>query len=290
VIDLLGENPAATASWVEIDDHGTHALVLDDFLAEPDPVRAFARNLAFQPPASPDNYPGVKAYVSLAGAARLKQTIAERFLARLFPLGRSPALRTDQYDAHGAFCAFACDRAAPPVGLEDLHTDGFAWLAAVLHLAPEVEGRGTAMWEHRPSGLQQWLATDPVRLASIERVLGLRLTTQLAHATTRVPLFSNADAAQLFRTPTTRRPFTTDEDATWRLRAYVPARWNRLVVYPTWQIHSVVDTSPCERPTFDDARLTFNMMIEYPFARELTRSRPPYPAGFYRSVAGLPGA
>ena len=137
------------------------------------------------------------------------------------------------------------------------------------------------MWEHRATGLQQWIATDPVRMRRLE-TFGLKLGEQLASAAARTPAFRNADVERLLRTRRGgRRWFSTDEDDDWRLTAYVPARFNRLVVYPTWQIHSVVDTSGLA-PTRDDARLTYNQMVEFPIARELTRSRTPYPRAFYR--------
>jgi len=281
-------DPGCTIAWQPIDDHGTHAMIVDDFLREPEALRELALSLGYAVPAHPDHYPGYKAYASLAGAADVKRWIADQVLDHLYPDGRPDLFRTDQYDAQGAFSVFACDRAAPPRDLEDQHTDGFAWLAAVLHLSHAVADRGTAMWEHRPTRLQQWLATDPMRMHALERRLGLRLGVQLQRLAGTVPIASNGDVVRLFRPAPGRRPFTAVEDDQWRLLAYVPARFNRLVVYPTWQIHSVVDASAVDAPGIEDARLTFNLMVEYPFDRSLTRARTCYPDDFYRPVRGLP--
>jgi len=284
----LSINPSCVIAWQPIDDHGTHALVVDDFLTDASALREHALELAYSPPATPDNYPGLKAYASLPGAAEIKRWIADQVLARRYPDGAPGVFRTDDYDPHGAFSVFACNRDAPPPELEDQHTDGIAWLAAVLHLSTRSEDRGTAMWEHRPTGLQQWIVTDPVRLKALEARLGLRLSAQLERIVRTVPIAASGDVARLLRPTPGRRPFTNAEDERWRLLAYVPARFNRLVAYPTWQLHSVVDMSPIDRPSLDDARLTFNQMIEFPFARELTRTHSPYPREFYRDVRGLP--
>ncbi len=286
----LAINPAATITWQPIDDFGSHAMIVDNFLVSPDALRATALGLAFQIPSGADRYPGLKSYVALPGGAAVKAWIAERILAHRFTTEPRPAFRVDDYDDYGGFSVFACDRDHPILDIEDQHTDDMAWLAAVVHLSTVVGGRGTAMWEHRPTGLQQWLAADPVRLATLARTFGLRLDEQIARAVERYPGFISAtDVPRLLRmrADKPRRLFSNAEDAIWRRTAYVPARWNRLVVYPTWQIHSVVDESPIEWPTVDDARLTYNLMIDYPFAREQTRARPPYPRAFYRRIPGL---
>ena len=151
----LAINPACAVAWTPIDDHGAHALIADDFLADAPALREYALSLAYQPPARPDNYPGLKALASLVGAAETKTWIARQVLDRLYPGGAPAFFATDAFDAAGAFAVFACDRDRPPPDLEDQHTDGFAWLAAVLHLSHVVGDRGTAIWEHWSTGFQQ---------------------------------------------------------------------------------------------------------------------------------------
>ena len=104
---MIAIDAACQIAWERIDNHGTHALVVDGFLTDPGALRELALGLAFDAPARPDNYPGVKALASLRGAAEAKTWIADQVIARLFPSGRPPFVKTDDYDALGAFAIFA---------------------------------------------------------------------------------------------------------------------------------------------------------------------------------------
>jgi hypothetical protein len=288
----LEMNAAATAKWHTLAS-GNHVLVVDDFLADAQALRDFGLGLAYRPPSTPDRYPGWKAYASLPGAAATKTWAAEQMLARLYhslPGGPPPGFHTGDYDAMGVFSVFAAPRGNLAEAGEDQHTDGFAWLAMVLHLTHTTDDRrGTALWEHRPTGVSHWLRTDPVRMQILELGLGLRMGSQLAAAARRVPSASlDAEGRFLFRPRPGRRPFTNLEDEEWKLLGWIPARWNRMVIYPTWQIHSVVDMSDDADLSVENARLTYNQMVEYPMARETRSDRTVYERGFYRVVRGLP--
>jgi hypothetical protein len=285
----LEMNPARIAAWQRVGPEATPVLVVDDFLTDAEALRRFALGLAYRAPGQPDRYPGVKAFASLPGAAETKSWVAEQMLAQLHPNGRPPGFVTEDYDAVGAFSMFTATGAALPENGEDQHTDGFAWLAMVHHLSLSDEGRGTALWQHRPTGLTHWLRVDPVRMHALELGLGLRLSAPLAQAVrASAPAQLDEVGRFMFRPRPGRRPYSNEEDADWKLVGWIPARWNRLVVYPTWQIHSVVDMSGVAELTVDNARLTFNQMIEYPAPRPRRADRTVYDRTVYRDVRGLP--
>ena len=58
--DLLEINPNAELTWHPIGDFGTEVLQVDNVLANPDAIRAFALNLAFGMPMGDDYYPGLR--------------------------------------------------------------------------------------------------------------------------------------------------------------------------------------------------------------------------------------
>ena len=76
-----------------------------------------------------------------------------------------------------------------------------------------------------------------------------------------------------------------EDDDTWKRVGYIPAKFNRLVVYPTWQIHSIVDRTNPNILNAETIRLTINQFVDYPFPRELT-SPDAFPSSIYRPVEG----
>jgi hypothetical protein len=68
----------------------------------------------------------------------------------------------------------------------------------------------------------------------------------------------------------------------------VDAKFNRLVVSPTWQIHSLVDMLSVDKLTADDVRLTMNQFIDFPVLPECgVNTLPVYSQDVYQSVEGL---
>jgi hypothetical protein len=281
-------NPNARLQWHEFGAAATPALVIDDFLANAEEVRRFALGLAYDAPGKGDYYPGWKAMVPLDGGSELVRFCAERFLARLYPGGaRPPYLTTRELRSTCTFAVLAAHRDRLPADFYDQHADGRSWLATVLHLSHHCEGRGTAMWRHRATGLESWLPADMVQVRRIEESLGLRLREQLDRALARFPAFSLDDLFKALKANPQRRPFSAVEDEAWERLAYFPAGFNRLVVYPTWQLHSIVDEQDPAELTTDTMRLTLNQFVDYPVPRDLQPNGPNYPWSFYRPVAGL---
>jgi hypothetical protein len=127
-----------------------------------------------------------------------------------------------------------------------------------------------------------------IQLLRLESFLGLRLTAKLPEALMSIPAFDTGMMEKLiFRPIPGRKPFSIAEDENWKLLKFVPAKFNRLVVYPTWQIHSVIDELDPEILTVENMRLTMNQFVEYPLSEGIAPSKLKYPRHFYRSIAGL---
>lgn len=283
-------NPQAKVSWHPIGDHGTEVLEVEDFLANAEEVRQYALDLDYDLAPRGDYYPGRKALASVRGSRECVQWVAERALERLFPHGRPPFLVTSDLRSRCTFAMLAFDWAKRPANFVDQHTDNKSWLATVLHLSHECEGRGTAFWEHRPSGMQHWFeGIDAVQIERLEQFLGLRLKTQLERALMRGPAFSMSQLGQviLHKPRPNRTPMSLEEDTDWRLLAYRPAAFNRLVAFPTWQLHSIVDTSRHPTLTVGNVRLTLNQFAEFPVPDDAAQRGPTYPREGYVPVEGL---
>jgi hypothetical protein len=176
------------------------------------------------------------------------------------------------------------DRRRVPSSYVEQHPDGESWIASVLCLSRRHEGRGTAFWEHRPTALQHWWQGDPVLGRRLEQLLGLRWSSQVDRAARRGLLTTVNDEREIFAFPPARTPFTAKEDDSWKLLKLIPSRYNRLLAYPVWQIHSGVDDTSYRRLTVENMRLTMNLFVNYPLRGTVTQR---YPAEFYRPVRGL---
>lgn len=282
-------NPSAKVTWHPIGDYGTVVMQVDDFLLDPEAIRSLALSLAYSNPSSgQDYYPGLRSTVSLAGSIDLIHWVGERILENLFPKGDRPPEVSLQGGTGCLFCIKTINAKDVPANFHDQHSDGSAWIATVLHLSHSEEARGTAFWEHRPSGLQHCSRADPVMSRRLETRLGLRFSRQLDVAFVRgAPIFESSDIySKLFVRKEGRTAFSAEEDEHWKLLKFVPARFNRLVAYPAWQIHSIVDESRVSNPSRENARLTMNQFLNYPFKREAVCCSP-YPRSIYRPVEGL---
>lgn len=282
-------NPRAKVEWIAIGDYGTECLVIDDYLENAAELRELALGLEYDVPRAGDYYPGLKSSAAVAGAMTCGREIAERFLKRLYPVDRPPVLMSSEALVRSSFAVAAVDLSRLPKNFSEQHVDNMDWIATVLHLSAISDGRGTAFWEHRPTGIQTWLSADAVQLRRVETLLKMRMREQLNAALDRVPAFSLSDIDKALRTwkESKRRPFSADEDDDWRLLHQVPARFNRLVAYPTWQLHSAVDTLAVAELSTETMRLTMNQWVGYPVPRLFAPNPPTYPLDFYASPKGL---
>jgi hypothetical protein len=279
-------NPEARVTWHAIGKLKSPVMVVDDFLSNAGELRDYALELAYSAPT--DFYPGFTA-ISALPSRNIQRWIAERFLAQRFPDGVPAVFTTEHLRFSAQFSIFACNIDRLPADFEDQHTDHGDWLASIFHLSKLVEGRGTAFWEHRPTGLEHFHpATDALQAERLAQLLGFSMSKQWAQAVRSTSaLTMRTFESEVFVIKPGRRPFTTEDDETWHCIHHVPAQFNRMVVYNTWQIHSIVDTSNCHKLDMNSARLTMNQVIGLPVAREVFGIGPKWPKEFYGTVEGL---
>ena len=292
--DDVALNPHARYAWHELEGPGgLPMLVIDDALEDPHRARAAAWNSRFHLPGPNEYYPGWQATAQMSGDKRLIQDLAKLFLDRLWSRGWPPPLRVTDLKPHSTFSVFGMDHeVARRNGYIDQHVDTFSWIAVVTYLFEHDErsgvDRGTAFWKHRPTDLKTFFLGDLLQAAQIEHLFGLNFIDPFRKASLRLRAASMADAQkQILENPSsTRRLFSLEEDHQWSLLKFVPARFNRMVAYPTWQFHSIVDTSPPQALSTRNARLTYNTFIPYPVPADLG-PQPKYQGGGYAAIDGM---
>lgn len=284
----------ARFSWLEL-GLGPGILIIDNCLASPEAVREYALNLRYSRPPVPDAYPGWKSLASLAGAEVLMRILVAQYI-RNWDASKFEALDVKAARALSQhFSVLAFDPiTANTVGYngQSQHVDGVAWLATVLYLFGQRDvsdsSRGTAFWRHRQSGLQHWFFGDIVQIMRAEKLLGLSMVRGIQSISSSCNIQSLGQASQVVfgRASESIVPFTADESETWEKIAFVEARFNRMIVYPTFQIHSIVDTTAPAPKSLADARLTMNTFIDYPFTLE-PKAASVYGLDSYLPVMGL---
>jgi hypothetical protein len=284
----------ATLSWHELEGPGgLPLLVIDNALEDPHRVRETAWNSRFHLPGPNEYYPGWQASAQMSGEKRLIQDLAKLFLDRLWPRGWPPPLSVSDLVPHSAFSVFGMDHdVARRNGYIDQHVDTYSWIAVVTYLFEHDEhagvDRGTAFWRHRPTDLQTFFLGDLLQAAQIEHLFGLKFIDPFRKASIRMRAASMSEAQkQILENPASgRRLFSLEEDSIWKLLRFVPARFNRMVAYPTWQFHSIVDTSVTHALSTRNARLTYNTFIPYPVPAGLG-PQSKYQGGGYTSIDGM---
>lgn len=292
--DEVALNKDATLSWHEIEGSGgLPLLVIDNALEDPHRVRDTAWKSRFHLPGPNEYYPGWQASAQMSGEKRLIQDLAKLFLDRLWSRGWPPPLTVNDLSPHSTFSVFGMDHeVARRNGYIDQHVDTYSWIAVVTYLFEHDEHagveRGTAFWKHRPTDLQTFFLGDLLQAAQIEHLFGLKFIDPFRKAAIRLRAASMADAQkQILENPaSTRRLFSLEEDNVWKLLDFVPARFNRMVAYPTWQFHSIIDTSATQALSTRNARLTYNTFIPYPVPAGLG-PQSKYQGGGYASIDGM---
>lgn len=282
----------AKLGWHEV-GRGLPVLVIDDALEDPHSLRAMAWKTRFHLPAPSEYYPGWQASAQMPGETRLIQTIGKLFLDRLWPQGWPAPLTIEEMVPHSTFAVFGMDRdRARQTGYIDQHVDSYSWIAVVTYLfdTPHPPGgqRGTAFWKHKPTDLDAFFFGDLLQASQVERLFGLNFIDPIRRAAMRVQAAS-MDALQktIFESNgSTRHLFSLEEDAKWMLLRFFEGKFNRMIAYPTWQFHSIVDTAEPEALSIRNARLTYNTFVPYPVPAALG-PQPKYTGGGYRAVEGM---
>jgi Family of unknown function (DUF6445) len=288
---MIKMNEAAEFQWCTF-GNGSEVLVIDNALEEPQRIRDFAWTRRFHLPAQAEYYPGWRAPAELPGEIPFLRDIGSRFLDRLWPNGWPATVTMDAAKPKSAFSIFAIDeKVAAEHSFIDQHYDTAYWIAVVTYLfdeRPENAGkRGTAFWKHKGTELETFFTGDPLQAVRNEQLFGMRLIEPLRAAikTIRSPSLEHARKA-LLHAKQSRRRFSLEEDENWELTKFVEAKFNRTIAYPTWQIHSVIDTVGASNLSKANARLTLNTFVPYPLPASMT---PPmlYTGPGYTTVDGM---
>jgi hypothetical protein len=260
----------ASFEWCEI-GKGLPVLIIDGALDDPERVRQEAWRTRFHLPGPQEYYPGWQSAAQMSGEKEFIAQIGTRFLDRLWPQGWPAPLTVSDLKPHSTFSVFGLNRKlAAENGYIDQHVDSFSWIAVVSYLFDNSlqpgQERGTAFWKHKPTDLDSFFLGDLLQAAQIERLFGLRFIDPFRRAAGRIAATSMSEAQNLILESRggRRRLFSLEEDDTWGLLKFVEARFNRVVAYPTWQFHSIVDTTEHKILSTRNARLTYNTFVPYP--------------------------
>jgi hypothetical protein len=241
-------------------------LVVDNALANPDEVRECALGLQFdRSVAERAYYPGYVASCALRGVEAIGRWAGRHVWSQAFGLDAdAPTALLDQLAVNAFFAVFAPEK-DHKYGI--VHSDAHSWLAMLIYLTPgEENASATGFWRHIPTGLESGCTgtSDPFSLMlKLDAIFKTRLIESARTALRYAPKFSYG---HFLRDAFSKGapPFPSGDHGAWEMIGSVAAKYNRLVVYPTYQFHSVVTNRPELATTLDAARLTLNVFIKHP--------------------------
>ena len=222
---LYAANPAA-ALHIQTLSSGCPVLVVDDFYADPDAVRAHALEGRYD--SSLAMYPGVHAAIDARASHGLRAT-----LARL--VGVLAHVDCDPQRVHVDFSLVTTPAREMLAMQKHPHVDGVP-LAGIVYLNPDFE-IGTSFFRHRPTGLA-FVRSDAERQA-----IGAWMQ---AHGEERQP-----------------ETYAVGDDAVWEHLHTVAGRYNRLVMYPGTAFHSIAMRDVAQHLSLASARLTQRIFVNH---------------------------
>lgn len=268
----------------------TPLLVVDNLFRDPEKVRSFALSLQYETPLPGDGWPGVQAAASL-DRSELVRFVKDHFVHDRFGMDpsayRFPAVRSgekpDQWSAFFLQSRFGLITmtAEEAPGVAHPHVDEFGFAAAVIYLcAPARCHGGTVLCRHRGTGIQ----TLPPFAADLPLSLVHRLTHTQSYSTVAEMLSKQPQASagppgqrriltreqqesvwnRLMEGAPSPRRYMTESDSHWEILEQVDMRFNRLVVYPTWQLHGINWDMSFSGPQKSEQRLTMMDWLNYP--------------------------
>lgn len=263
-----------------IGDERTPILVVDGVLQNYETVCTLAHDLHYSPTLlAHEYYPGYHARAEwVGGLGRLRRTLARKFVREHF----SDVFELDEHDplpksASYGKAFFALFAPQPEEAYTIIHTDPHSWLSAIIYLEGG-EKTGTALWRHEGLGVESFVnSEDPGQHALLESLFSLRSRKGISAVLSTRP---NASFDEIRRTilgpPRTDNDFPAVDHGPWKLLRFVKARPNRLVVFPTWQFHSIGSSRPIRgSQSLENTRKTLNIFIDAPFIdRPIMRSAP----------------
>jgi hypothetical protein len=244
-------------------------LVVDNFLANPDEVRAQALESRFRGGDHLRYYPGYQADCALTGVDEIVSWVARRMWSAGF--GCEPSAVIDQADCNRPL--FSALSPQPDGKYVNIHVDGHSWLAVLIYLSPDIEDvSGTAFWRHREHQLESvYLGPNPMKaMSTIDAVFGTSMLEKVLPPLGRDP----ASTFEQFVSGLCERdispPFPERSHGDWQRIGHIRARYNRLVAYPTWMWHSPAMRGYQPPRALADARLTLNLFIRNPLLESRT--------------------
>ena len=247
------------------------ALVVDGFYRDPEHVRQVALGLDYLPPTS-GRHPGYLAMLSL-GMAPILEFLYRRFADFYFPTAAS-LLR----QAH-PWAFFRCEprgsRPTRPVSQRP-HIDD-ALLAGVVYLNLPGQCRGgTALYRHRATQVEALIPQKVVVPGGTPDELDASVVAKMKDAGAYDDFARwkqdhpgddqgyHSYASQVLGSPGNADGFITDSTEAWEMTRLFEMRFNRLVIYPGFVLHSAY-----YRPEWfgDDpagCRLTQNFFLAWP--------------------------
>jgi len=222
-VSLFALNPAATLS-VECTPAGTQVLVVDDFYADPQAVRAAA--LAGRYDASTAYYPGMHSGIDREETAALFAT-----LTRMFSLLGNVRAVTDSIWSD--FSIVTTPAAQMLAKQKHPHVDPVP-LAGLVYLNDEYEV-GTGFFRHRPTGLATMVSLEDAK----------RYQAWLDE-------FGEASQPETY---------AVGDDGPWERVYSLRGKFNRLVMYAGNAFHAIDMRDVAAAPTMRQARLTQRIFV-----------------------------
>jgi hypothetical protein len=260
-------NPIRDVQLTRIGSDRNPVIVVDDVLANAEEVRAHALGSRYRRGGLTAYYPGYVSPSGIAGMSELIEWAAAYVWNEVYALPRLPYVSFDRIQGLTTFAVFAPDMASR---YANVHTDGQNWLSMLIYLGG---GGGTAFWRDRATGLESYLPPSGGSLAEIERIeefFDVDMTRRLARGLS----LDAPEALARMRATLARRqiapPFPCASTDEWELLHHVPAKFNRMMICPTWQFHSVAYPDYVPPASLASARLTLNTFVEYPFVTNAT--------------------
>ena len=253
-----------------IGDDRNPVVVVDNFLANPEQVREAALGLQYS---ASNEYPGYVCPNVHKGLPQVIRWVYDYVLDELYP--QLQMLRTaGEPTGRSRFSVFSPSRANR---ISSVHTDVANFVGCVLYLS-EHEGSGTAFWRDTDSGLESYLAGSFVMLQKVEAMFGINLMGRVRDAYLRSPVLSHGELEKrMFERMPDEFVFPKDDHAGWQAVDHVPTRFNRLVFYHGWTIHSIYHENYQPPSSLEDGRMTMNIQIPWPFVQSSRSVADPIP-------------
>jgi hypothetical protein len=236
-------------------------LLIDNILANAQDVREFALEGRYLLATKKYYYPGYICPCTLDGISYFLRWITKYFWKNVYNFDWEYS-EADFYtiDAASFFAVFAPRLDSQYI---NVHVDSMHWLAVIIYLGKKLEAKtSTAFWRHRPTNSESFIQGEKIPL-SIQKQIELYFDIKLIN--------KSNDSFNLYQdiykidNSITNHFFPAVSHGQWELLDSVEAKFNRLVVYPTWQWHSIAFPNYQPPASLDEARISLNLFIPFPF-------------------------